>query len=373
MTRITFVGDPTAGYNPTTDLQSLSEALGRELLLEGAAALELVLDDMQIPTYPVPVAVSTLQFKEDKAKGVYPVQVIAGKEFDLDIATMFYVSVDQDLLTPYSVGFLAVAIRAVLADENFSNFLQRQLKRNISPRLIATIVEDKIKKSVDPKVAANPQKLQEYVVNLISQVENTLEDLEPEDALIGTDAITYDLKAPGGTGSGVGSLFKEVDTILKDRLTAALKSLPAVLGRDTSSGSATTSTYLFMKSAGMISSKLNVLYSRMFTQAIRLMGINAYVEFEYDELDLRPKAEQEAYLQMRQSRMLMLCSLGFMTTAETSINLTGYLPPQGMPDISGTNFMSGAAKVQDTTSQTSLMNGQKDSLKSDAPTGAKSS
>ena len=116
-----------------------------------------------------------------------------------------------------------------------------------------------------------------------------------------------------------------------------------------------------------------MLYSRMFTQAIRLMGINAYVEFEYDELDLRPKAEQEAYLQMRQSRMLMLCSLGFMTTAETSINLTGYLPPQGMPDISGTNFMSGAAKVQDTTSQTSLMNGQKDSLKSDAPTGAKSS
>lgn len=371
LTRITFLGDPTAGYNPTTDLQSMSETLGRELLLEGACALELVLDDMQLPTYPVPVAVSTLQFKEDKAKGVYPVQVIAGQEYDLDIPTMFYVSVDQDLLTPYAVAYLGAAIRAVLADESFSNFLQRQLKRNIAPRMIATVIEEKIKKSVDPKIAANPDKMRDYVVGLISQVESTLEDLEPEDALIGTDAISYDLKAPGGTGSGVGSLYKEVDQILKDRLTAALKSLPAVLGRDTSSGSATTSTYLFLKSAGMISTKLNTLYSRMLTQAVRLMGMNCFVKFEYEELDLRPKAEQEAYMQMKQSRILMLCSLGFLTTEQTSIELTGALPPEGMPDISGTNFMSGSAQVPNTTSQTSLMNGQPDNLKSDAPTGAK--
>lgn len=372
LTRINFLGDPTAGYNPTTDLQSLSESLGRELLLEGAAALELVLDDLMTPSYWVPVAVSTLQFKEDANRGVYPVQVIGGDEIPLDIATMFYVSVDQDLLTPYSVAFLGVAVRAVLADEGFSNFLQRQLKRNIAPRMIATIIEDKIKKSVRPEVLNNPDKFRAYMLNLVQGLTTQLEDLEPEQALIANDSITYDMKAPGGSGTGVGNLLEAVHGILQDRVTAALKSLPAVLGRDTTSGGATTSTYLFMKSADMIPTKLSLLYSRLLTVAVRLQGMNCVVKFLYDDLDLRPKAEQEAYMQMKQSRMLQLCSLGFMTTIQTSIELTGQLPPDGMPDISGTGFMNSASSsTPATTSQTSLMNGQPDDLKSNAPTGAK--
>ena len=371
LTRMTYLSDPTAGYNPTTDLQSLSEALGRELLLEGGCALELVLDSMGLPTYPQPVAVSTLQFREDTDKGIYPVQVIGGEEFELDIPTMFYLSVDQDLLTPYSVAFLGAAVRAVLADEGFANFLQRQLKRNIAPRMVATIIEDKLKKSVDPRVLNDPKKFQEYINAVIASITTTLEDLEPEEALIATDAIDYKLKTPEGGGSGVGDMMSSLKSIFQERLTAALKSLPAVLGRDSSSGSATTSTYLFLKSAEMISTKLNTLYSRMLTLAVRLQGMDCYVKFEYDELDLRPKGEQEAYLQMRQSRVLDLYSLGFYTLQETSVRLTGNLPPEGCPDLSGTMFRQNKATVQDTTSQTSLMNGQKDDLKSDAPTGAK--
>lgn len=371
LTRITFLADPTAGYNPTTDLHSLSETLGRELLLEGAASLELVLDDMGSPIYPAPVAVSTLQFKEDADKGVFPVQVIGGDEIPLDLATMFYVSVDQDLLTPYAVAYLGVAVRAVLADEGFSNFLQRQLKRNIAPRLVAKIVEEKLKKSVDPKVLNDPTKFRSYVTGLITSIQTQLEDLEPEQALISTDMVEYDTKMPGGTGAGVGTLLESVHGILESRVTAALKSLPAVLGRDTSSGSATTSTMLFLKSAAMLSTKLNVLYSRMLTIAVRLLGHNCYVKFEYDHLDLRPEPEQAAYRSMQQSTVLEQLSLGFITDEQACIMLTGQLPPDGYVNKSGTMFKSNAGAAQNTTSQTSLMNGQPDNLKSDAPTGAK--
>lgn len=359
LTRISFLGDPTAGYNPTSDLQSMSESLGRELLLEGACSLELVVDDMGLPIYPQPVAVSTLFLKEDAKKGVYPVQVIGDKEIPLDIPTMFYISVDQDLLTPYAVAYLGVAIRAVLADEGFSNFLQRQLKRNIAPRMIAKVIEEKLKKSVDPRTLNDPNKFRDYMVDLIANLTSQLEDLEPDEALVSTDSIEYKLEAPGGSGTGVGNMLEAVHRILQDRVTASLKSLPAVLGRDTSSGSATTSTYLFMKSAEMLSNKLNTLYSRMLTVAARLQGVNCIVKFEYDDLDLRPKAEQEAYKQMRQSRILNLLSLGFYTDEQASIELIGQLPPEGMKPLSGTMFMSPNNKdIPNTTSQTALMNGQ---------------
>ena len=371
LTRVTYIGDPTLGYNPSTDLQSMSETLGRELLLEGAMALELVLDDMMQPLYPAPIAVSKLSFKEDSKKGVFPVQVIGGEEIDLDLPTIFYVSVDQDLLTPYSVAYLGAAIRAVLADEGFSNFLQRQLKRNIAPRMIAKVVEQNVRKSVGPEILSDPNKLTTYLQGLIASIQGQLEDLEPEDALITTDSIEYDMKAPGGGGDGVAKLLDTMHGILESRMTAALKSLPAVLGRDTSSGSATTSTMLFLKSANIIRTKLNTLYSRMLTQAVRLMGIDAFVKFESDELDLRPKGEQEAYKAMEQSRILEQLSFGFLTDEQASVMLTGNLPPDGFKPLSGTMFKTGGGAKQDTTSQTSLMNGQKDDLKSDAPTDKK--
>lgn len=371
LNRITYIGDPTLGYNPSTDVQSMSEVLGRELLLEGAMMLELVLDDMLQPLYPQPIAVSKISFKEDTKKGVYPVQVIGGDEIDLDLATIFYVSVDQDLLTPYALAYLDTAVRAVLADEGFSNFLQRQLKRNIAPRMIAKVIEQNVRKSVGPELLADQKKLQDYMTGLVANIQAQLEDLEPEDALITTDAVEYEMKAPGGSGAGVAELLEKMHSIIEGRMTAALKSLPAVLGRDTSSGSATTSTMLFLKNANVIRTKLNTIYSRMLTAAVRLMGLDAYVKFEYDELDLRPKGEQEAYKAMEQSRTLELLSLGFLTDEEASILLTRKLPPEGFKPLSGTMFKTGTNKVQDTTSQTSLMNGQKDDLKSDAPTGKK--
>lgn len=375
LTRITFLGDPNQGYNPTSDLQSISESLGKELLFEGAMALELVLDDMGMPTAPVPIAVSTLQFREDSKRGIYPVQVVAGKEIDLDFPTIFYVSVDQDLLTAYAEGYLVTALRAVLADEDFNNFLIRQLRRNIAPRMIVTIIEENLKKSMAIGTLNNPDKMKEVLENTMAGISETIENLEPEDSIITTDAVGYKLAAPGegaGGAGGVGTMLKAIHEQLQSRLTAALKTLPAVLGRDSGQGSATVSAYLFLKSAEVLALKLGVIYSRMLTVAVRLLGMNCYVDFKYDDVDLRPKGEQEAYRAMEQDRILEQLSLGFITDEQACVALTGKLPPDGYQPKSGTMFKTTSRQVPNTTSQTSLMNGQKDSLKSDAPTGKKS-
>ena len=375
LARITFLGDPNQGYNPTSDLQSLSESLGRELLFEGAMALELVLDDLGMPTYPAPIAVSTLQFREDAQRGIYPVQVVSGNEVDLDFPTIFYVSVDQDLLTAYAEGYLVTALRAVLADENFNNFLIRQLQRNIAPRMIVTIIEESLKKSMAIGTLNSPDAMRKALDDTMQGISNTLEDLEPEDAIITTDAVGYKLSGPGensGGAGGIGTMLKTIHDQLQNRLTASLKTLPAVLGRDSGQGSATVSAYLFLKSAEVLALKLGVIYSRMLTVAVRLLGMNCYVDFKYDDVDLRPKGEQEAYRAMEQDRILEQLSLGFITDEQACVMLTGKLPPDGYQPKSGTMFKTTSKQVQNTTSQTSLMNGQKDTLKSDAPTGKKS-
>ena len=72
--------------------------------------------------------------------------------------------------------------------------------------------------------------------------------------------------------------------------------------------------------------------------AVRLLGMNCYVDFKYDDVDLRPKGEQEAYRAMEQDRILEQLSLGMISDEEACLMLTGKLPPAGAPVLSGTMF-----------------------------------
>lgn len=371
--RLTFVGDASLGYNPSTSLQAISESLSLELLLCGAMSAELVLDKQRVPSYIQPVSVTRIQFKEEDG-GVYPVQVLAGQEISLDIPTFIYESVDQDLLSAYAEPYLQSAIQAVLADAQFLNDLRRSMNRSIQPRLMATIIEDKVMNSLDVDTKNDPDKLRAFLDALIDGLTTQLTDLEPDDALVSFDSVNYGMLVPEGGSSNIAEVLSTVQKILEDKLTAGAKSLPAVLGRDAQSGSATTSTMLFMKNANILRTKLNTLYSRLFTVALRVLGNDVYAEFKYEPLDLRPKAELQAYKAMEQSSVIQMLSLGFITDEEACIRLTGNLPPEGYTPKSGTMFHTATGTIANPASQTSTMNqgGATDNLKPSTPAQPKS-
>lgn len=336
--RVTFLGDPTLGYNPYTDLQGISEALARELLLYGSMSAELVLDSQRIPAYLLPVSVYNIKFREDAKVGVYPVQLLGGTERSLDIPTFFYLSLDQDLLSAYSNGFLDSAIQAVLADSQFLNDVRSSIQRALQPRLVATLIEDKVKASAPPEVVGDPVKLAALYTGLIQNLSALLQGLAPEDALISMDSVEFTtLNNQGGAGGSADTL-NIIQELLNSKLASGAKTMPAILGRNDSGTAATASSMLFLKSAGVIRTKLNTLYSRALTQGLRILGNDVYVEFTYAEIDLRPKTELEAYRAMEMSRITQLLSLGFITDEEASIKLTGNLPPQGHKPLMGTMF-----------------------------------
>lgn len=365
--RLCYLGDPTLGYNPTTDVQSLAESLAKELLMYGAMALELSLDKSRLPLYLNPVSVTKLKFMEEDG-GVYPIQVLGGIEIKLDIPTFFYVSVDQDLLTPYPTGMFDTAIQAVLADATFMNDLRKSMQRVIQPRLTATIIEEKVKNLAPPDVLNDSVKLAAFYADLISSVQDAMTGLNPEDVLVSFDTVTYGMLTSTTPGGNVSDTLATVQKLLESKLAAGAKTLPAILGRDGTSSSATTSAMLFLKNADIVRRKLNLILSRALTQAVRLMGQDIYVEFNYADLDLRPKGELEAYYAMRQSRILEQLSLGLISDEEASIQLTGNLPRDGYTPLAGTMFKGNAAPVAPTANPDS----QTSTMKPDTPAAPKS-
>lgn len=332
--RLTYMGMVDGSFNPGLALQSLSEQLAMELQLYGAMGLEVVLDKALIPSRFVPVHVPTLKFY-DEDSSFRIVQDVGGNEISLDIPTFFYVSVDQLQNEAYASSYLESAIQPILADLDFNNDLRRVLKRHVMPRILATIDIEKVRKACPPDILQDADKYRAYKNTLIAEIQTVLNNTNPEDAIVTYDTVNYEYLDPN---QDPGSIIERVQKVLNNKLATGAKTLPVILGHNINSAASSTEAMLYVKQADMIRRKLNEIYSRAFTVAVRLMGMDVYVEFKYDNIDLRPDSELEAFKAMKQSRILEQLSLGMISDEDATVQLTGYLPPEGYVPLAGTGF-----------------------------------
>jgi len=366
-----LLGPAEGGFNSFPSIRSSSEAMGKELMMLGGSGLELVLDKSRLPAGLQPVSVEKIKWKYNGKKKV-PYQIVGGDEISLDVPTFFYVSLDQDLTTAYADSPVEAALQAILASQDFMNDLRRVFRRAIHPRVVAKIKEDLWRKNVPAKILHDPEALAAFMAETIAGIQSLLDGLNPEDALVLFDTLEVDYLTGGNN-----SLSKEYETlskIINSKLSSGAKSMPVVLGHDAagSTNIASTQSMLFVKNVeGGVQLKLNEIYSRMLTLAIRLFGIDAVVEFTYDTIDLRPITELEAFRVMRQDRHLKQLSLGMTTDAEASLIITGSLPLPGAPLLSGTRFMDGVGTQDSTISTPESNTGAKDRTLSPDNKGAK--
>lgn len=377
ITRMDVMPNYADGFGGMWSLRSVSESWAKELVTYGACAGELVLDKTRLPYRIQPLSKTNVKFIADKDKTLKPVQVISGQRIDLDIPTFFYTALDQDLLTPYSSSFLEPGIKGVLFSEDFAQDLQRVVKRAVHPRLKVVIDEEKFRKNIPVEIAHDPNQVTTYLNSLISAIEAKVNDLKPEDALVFFDAIDVDYVNNGNIS--LSQEYTALSDIVNARLATGVKTMPSILGHGSGSQNvASTESMLFVKSvAGAVTTKLDEMYSRLFTLSVRLFGHDVVVKFCYEDINLRPEDELESFKAMKQSRVLELLSLGMLTDEEASIRLTGKLPPAGFKPLSGTMFykaapMAAGGAGPDPANPSNDGSALNQNLNGDAPKGVKS-
>lgn len=352
------LGSDDGGYNHYPSIRSAGESMGKELLMLGGCSVELLLNKVKLPDAIQPISIQNIKFRYNGKRKV-PYQVVGGDEFLLDYPSFFYLSLDQDLLSPSSDSPIQAAIQPIVAQQTFMNDLRRVAQRAVHPRVKVKIVEEMWRKTLPPETVNDPEKLAAAAENLIATVRTQMDGLNPEDALIFFDCLTVEYLTAGSTT--VSEEWKALSNIINGKISSGAKSAPVILGLDSvgSSNIASTQTMLFVKTveSGIIL-KLNEIFSRMLTLAVRLHGVDTVVDFKFNSVDLRPESELEAFRSMRQSRILELLSLGLMSDAEASLILTGTLPLPGTTPLSGTRFKSGVAAdvAKNPESNTSALN-----------------
>ena len=342
LARFNYLTDYVDGFSGVSSIHSVAESLTKELRLYGSCSLELVLDKARLPNRLVPISTTQIEFMEDNTGYTYPVQKATVGDIPLDQPTFFYEALDQDLLQAYSDSPMESAVQAVLADTEFTNDIRRTVKRALHPRLDATIDFEKLRDAMPAEIQNDSEQVAAFIASYIANIAETVNGLEPDDALVHFDTVAFDYLNNGNVT--LNKEWEVLQSMTDAKVATGAKAPPAVLGHGSGSQNvASTESALFARYCEGLQNKVNSIISRALTLGTRLLGHDVYVVFGFDRVDLRPDSELEAFRAMRQSRILEQLSIGLISDEEAGISLTGQLPPAGAPKLSGTFFKAGAA------------------------------
>lgn len=342
---VTTVNDYTVGYSNKPSRDALTTDLRYMALLRGSIGGELIFDKTYVPTDIRIIDTASLWWFES-APGVYAPQqrprIGPAVYIDLNIPTFFTASFHQNPTDIYTFSLFVSAINTIAARTEVINELYRIMRVVGYPRLDVEVLEEVIMTTAPASVRGDPKQLRAYVEAEVGKVASSINAIRSDQALVHSSAVKAKIindKAPGASMN-----VEDVIRVLDSQNQAALKVMPAVIGRSDSTGQvAGTEARLFALGADALNNVVADLLSQVLTLATRLAGFQGKVVAKFRPVELRPVLELEPQLTMRAARLKQDLSLGLISDLEYHMEMYGRPPPPGSPPLSGTNFLTANA------------------------------
>jgi hypothetical protein len=329
--------DYSKGYYDRRSMSALVCTALYDTVLSGGIGVELVLDSYRLPRDLIVFPYDSITWKANGRGGKFPSQKIQGVgEADLNYPTIFIAEAVKPANTQYAKPFVASGVQRLFAYESFIEDMWRVVRQAGEPRLIVKLNYEKVRAAAPPSAMDSPEGLAAHMDDMREQVQTLLSSLAPEDAL-----VLYDLaEIDHITANGEKKDFKELLSELSGQAASAMKSNASMLGMRLggSQNVASTESMLSTKVAQLVQTPVEEVMSRALTLAVRLYGVDAYIEFKFRPINLRPEEELEAHYAMRQNRVLEQLSLGLITDDEAQVALGLGSRPASAAPLSGTGF-----------------------------------
>lgn len=306
--------------------------------VRGAFAAELVLDEngrlpLDLAT-PDPAVLDFRRVTDPRRGQVWALgQWQGGKWVDLeDVPTVKYVPILPMVDSPYALAWIETAVFPAL----FLLMLLQDLRRVVAnqgyDRLDIAVDVEKMRAAMPAGIANDPDKFREWVEATITEVSTVYSSLEPDDAYVHTDVVS--VNAPVGA-LGNTSITTAVDQLMQSlerMLVRAFKSVPFLMAarQTTTETQAGREWEAYSAGIGVIQGKLAYLLGSLFTLALEAQGIQARVEFEFDQLSESEELRRAQVKQIELTNAWNMFLYGFISQDEAAESVTGhaaYGPP----------------------------------------------
>lgn len=305
--------------------------LGRVFMgafLRGALFSELVLDERgRAPidfATPDPASIRFRRYTDPVRGDVWqPGQWQGGNFVVLDIPTVRYVPIDPMPNSPYGRPLAAPALFTSLFLLGILHDLRRVIQQQGYPRIDVSIDIAQLLEAA-PHLAANTEQFNNFVQDLVSEVETVYQNLQPDDAYIHTSNISVNRPVGAVDTSSLGGI-DAVITALERMSVRALKTMPLMLGITETTGDVQSNRQWEIYAAGIksIQHYAETMLERLFTLACEAQGIQAKVVFRFSELRAAERLRDAQTEAMEIANAIAKRDQGWQTQDEASIAITG--------------------------------------------------
>lgn len=339
MDQLDVTHDYSQGYNDRQGVKSIITTLTKDVVSSGGCGVELVLNSDFSPSRLVPIGYSTIEWVSDGNGGRYPTQ--DNGDIELNLPTVFVAEHSRHADEPYSQSILRPGLNSTIHFNEFLEDTRRTVNRVGHSRMVASIVTEKLMAGAPAEVKADDEAMQNYFLEQYNAVVDALQELEPEDAVVGFDSVEFSVHDTGGTKSDYTPLL----STLGNMMGASLKTPASVTGlrAEGGQGLSNAETLVYLQTVDSLRASVEEVMSRALTLAVRLLGVSGSVRFEFMPINLRPEDELEAYRGGRQKRVLEQLSFGLINDAQACYEMG--IRPQGLQEtLAGTRFYTNEKK-----------------------------
>lgn len=332
--------DYSNGYNDKPGFNSVVTQLILDTVTSGGCGGELVLGDNYLPERIAPLAYSTVEWVADGKGGRYPSQ--KDNDAELNLPTIAISEHNRFPDEAYAYSMLRPGLNNSFAFTEFTEDLRRAVNRSGHSRMTASIDSEKVTESMPEAIreSEDPNDRINYMEQVRQAVETSLQGLEPEDAVVSFDSVTFEHLSADSAKSDYSPLLSTLGNLTG----ASLKTPASVTGlrAEGGQGLSNAETLVYLKVISGVPMPACEVLSRLVTLAIRLWGIDGYVKFEPKPINLRPELELEAWKSTQQKRVLEQLSHGIITDARACYEM-GVRPEDWLIELSASGFYSAGA------------------------------
>lgn len=343
---MTTTNDYTAGFSNKPTVDGIMASHRYMTLLRGGTAGELVLDKTYVPSELRMIDPATLLWYET-GNGIFdPKQRPIGSAvlIDLNIPTFFTANFHQSPLSMYWYSPFVSAINTIASRTLVVNELYRIMKVVGYPRVDIQVLEDVLMNAAPAAFRNDPIKIRAFVEAELARIRAAIANLASADAFVHSSAITA--KIINDKNPTAGLQIENIISVLDAQNQAALKVMPAVVGKGSNGQVASTEARLFALSADALNRTVAELFSKALTLAARLAGYPGRIECVFPPVELRPDLELEPQKTMRAGRLKADLSEGIISDLEYSMAMYRRPPLPGAPPLSGTQFLNPQPAIQ---------------------------
>lgn len=338
--RVFDLTDYTLKYQSKASMSQFLTELRYMLLMRGAIGVELVYDKTAQPCELRNVDMNTVKFTETKL-GVYkPFQTTDNvKDLSLDVPTFFTERFKQDPTGIYNYSYFSSAINTIAARSVVINDLYRIMTMTGYPRITLEVMEEVLKKRAPKMIQDDPEKYNAWVNQQLNYIANQFSGIRADLPFAYTNSVKVSILNEKNPGASLQ--IDEVIQTLNAQNQAGLKVVSTILGRgEAGVNTASVEARIFSLSADALNKPIASILSRAFTFALRTAGFDGRVEFIFKPAELKPDLELESVRIQKQARLQKDLSLGIITDEMYCMEMYGTIPPESMPPLSGTNFLT---------------------------------